>query len=204
MSERPGVVDCGIAAKPVAGESESGDRAVVVDDGDAALLAAIDGLGHGREAARAATAAAEIVRAFATEPLDAVAQRCHEALRHSRGAALSIARFCARKNTVSWLGVGNVEGRLMTTDRWGGVSVASLVQTRAIVGDHLPELRETALPIRRGDVAVLATDGVDAGFADSLQPLGRAEELAARILAAHSKTTDDALVVVARYLGAPR
>jgi negative regulator of sigma-B (phosphoserine phosphatase) len=204
MDEQPTVVDWSIAARPLAGESESGDRAVVVVDGNAALVAAIDGLGHGPEAARAAMPAAEILRVFADEPLVALARRCHEALRHSRGAALSIARFCARDNTVSWIGVGNVEGRLLKTDRWGGVSVESLVPARAIVGDHLPHLQDATLPISPGDVAVLATDGIDAAFADSLQPSGPAGELAACILAEHSRATDDALVVVARYLGAPR
>ena len=203
MNERPGVVDWSIAARPLDGESESGDRGVVVVDGDAALVAAIDGLGHGSEAARAAAPVAEIVRAFAAEPLVSLALRCHEALRHSRGAAMSLARFCARDDTVTWIGVGNVEGRLLHTDRSGSVSVRSLVPARAIVGDHLPQLEASTLAVQRGDIAVLATDGVDAAFADSLQPTGTADELAARILAEHSKVTDDALVVVARYIGTP-
>jgi negative regulator of sigma-B (phosphoserine phosphatase) len=173
----------------------------VVVDADAALVAAIDGLGHGREAARAAAPAAEIVRACATEPLVALAQRCHEALRHSRGAAMSLARFCARDDTVSWIGVGNVEGRLLHTDGSGSVSVRSLVPARAIVGDYLPQVEASTLAVYRGDVAVLATDGIDAAFADSLRPTGTADELAARILAEHSRATDDALVIVARYIG---
>jgi class 3 adenylate cyclase len=117
---------------------------------------------------------------------------------------LSLARFSARGASVSWVGVGNVEGRLLHTDRWGNVSVQSLVPVRAIVGEYLPELEEATLPVRPGDVAVLATDGIDSAFADSLQPSGTAAELAARILAEHAKATDDALVVVARYIGTPR
>ena len=194
-------VDWGIAARPVAGEAESGDRALVVVTADGALVAAIDGLGHGREAARAAAPAVDTLRAFADEPPAALAERCHRALRHSRGAALSIARFCVRDDTVTWVGVGNVEGRLLHSEGSGTVSVESLIPARGIAGDDLPQLDDATLPIHRGDVVLLATDGIDASFADSLRPHGTAEELAARILAEHSKPQDDALVVAARYLG---
>jgi negative regulator of sigma-B (phosphoserine phosphatase) len=205
MDERPNrVVDWAIAERPLPGEAESGDRALVVVDPDAALVAAIDGLGHGQEAARAAAPAVETLRAFAGDPLVALAERCHEALRQSRGAALSLARFCARDDTVTWVGVGNVEGRLVQSHGWGAVSVESLAPAQGIVGVHLPKLRETSLRVRAGDVVLLATDGIDSTFADSLRPTGTADELAARILAEHSKGTDDALIVVARYIGLTR
>ena len=197
-------VDWSIATRPLDGEAESGDRGLVVATADAALVAAIDGLGHGREAGRAAESAVETLRKFADESLVALAERCHAALRHSRGAVLSLARFSARDDTVTWIGVGNVEGRLVHSDGSGAVSVESLIPARGIAGDHLPELDEATLPIDPGDLVLLATDGIDPAFADSLRPHGTAEELAARILADHSKPHDDALVVAARYLGRSR
>ena len=198
------LVDWSIAARPLDGEAESGDRGLVVLTADAALVAAIDGLGHGREAARAAEPAVETLRGFAEEPLVALAERCHAALRQGRGAALSLARFCAHDDTLTWIGVGNVEGRLVRSDGSGSVSVESLIPARGIAGDDLPDLDEATLPIHPGDLVLLATDGIDSGFADSLRPYGTAEELAARILADHSKPHDDALVVAARYLGRSR
>jgi phosphoserine phosphatase RsbX len=198
------VVDWGIAAQPVAGEVESGDRALVLVNGDTALVAAVDGLGHGPQAARASEAAVETVRAYADEPVTDLAERCHRALRDGRGAALSLARISSRDDTVTWVGVGNVEGRVVRTDRSGAISVDSLVPARGIAGAELPRLRDATLPIQRGDVVLLATDGIDSGFADSLRPHGAANELAARILADHSTPQDDALVVVARYMGRNR
>jgi phosphoserine phosphatase RsbX len=53
----------------------------------------------------------------------------------------------------------------------------------------------------RGDVVVLATDGVGATFADSLDISGSPRAISERILAEHSKPLDDALVVAVRYLG---
>ena len=195
------LLDWGIAARPLPGEAESGDRALVVVGPDSALVAAIDVLGHGREAARAAGPAIETMRMFAEDSLVSLAERCHEALRDGRGAALTLARICARENTLAWLGIGNVEARLVHTDGSGTVSVDALVSAAGIAGEHLPKLKEVTLPVRRGDVVLLATDGIDTAFADSLRPFGTAEQLAARILEEHSNPKDDALVVAARYLG---
>jgi negative regulator of sigma-B (phosphoserine phosphatase) len=197
-------VDWSVAERPSPGEVESGDRALVVVGNGAALVAAIDGLGRGREAARAAEPAVEVLRSFVDEPLPSLLGRCHDALRGSRGAAMSVARLNASDDMLAWIGVGNVEGRLVRTDGAGAVSVASLMAARGIAGDRLPDLHEATLPIHRGDVVLLATDGIDSTFADSLRPYGSAEELTARILSDHSKSTDDALVVAVRYLGRSR
>ena len=194
-------VEWAVAERPAAGEAESGDRAVVVVSDGAALMAAIDGLGHGRDAARAADSAVEVLRSFADESLGLLLARCHAALRGSRGAALSLARLRVPHKTVSWIGIGNVEGRLVRTDGAGAVSVESLMPARGIAGSRLAESQEATLPIYRGDLVLLATDGIDPAFADSLRTYGTAEEIAARILADHSKSTDDALVVAVRYLG---
>jgi phosphoserine phosphatase RsbX len=195
------LVDWGVAARPLPGQTDSGDRAVVVIGSDSALVAAIDGLGHGREAARAAAPAIETVREFADEPLVSLAERCHESLRGGRGAALTLARLCARDETMAWVGIGNVEGRLVHDDGLGNISVDALLCAPGIAGDRLPRLEEVSLPVHRGDVVLLATDGIDAAFADSLRPYGTAEELATRILNEHWKPKDDALVVAARYIG---
>jgi hypothetical protein len=59
------------------------------------------------------------------------------------------------------------------------------------------------LTLAAGDLLVMATDGIDPGFASALDGGGAAQTVAERIFAAHGKGTDDALVVVVRYLPAP-
>jgi serine phosphatase RsbU (regulator of sigma subunit) len=59
----------------------------------------------------------------------------------------------------------------------------------------------TRIDVQTGDVIVLATDGVEAAFADSLDVSGSAQAISERILADHWKPLDDALVVAVRYLG---
>jgi phosphoserine phosphatase RsbX len=50
-------------------------------------------------------------------------------------------------------------------------------------------------------MVVLATDGIGTDFADRLTAGEPSQELADRILAQYGKESDDALVLVARYLG---
>jgi negative regulator of sigma-B (phosphoserine phosphatase) len=65
-------------------------------------------------------------------------------------------------------------------------------------------MRTATLEVRPGDVLVLATDGIEAAFADSLDISGSTQAISERILADHWKPSDDALVVAMRYLGARR
>jgi hypothetical protein len=53
--------------------------------------------------------------------------------------------------------------------------------------------------IARGDLVLLATDGIEVGFLGNLRSAGSPQELADRILAKHTTGTDDALVLVGRY-----
>ena len=49
----------------------------------------------------------------------------------------------------------------------------------------------------------MITDGIDGAISPALDGGGAAQALAERIFAAHGKGTDDALVVVVRYLPIP-
>ena len=64
-------------------------------------------------------------------------------------------------------------------------------------------MRPSTLSLAPGDLLVMVTDGIDPGFAAALDGGGAAQAIAERVFAAHSKGTDDALVVVVRYLPIP-
>jgi phosphoserine phosphatase RsbX len=199
MSDRALLEWCA-AGRPIPGEERSGDDALVIADERRALVAAIDGVGHGPLARVAADAAVAALRRDPWDDVAALAQRCHEALRPTRGAAVGLAAFRGA-GTVTWLGVGNISGRLVggggllaPAGRWLG-------SLSGVAGDdELPPLRPATIPVRRGDVLILATDGIDSAFADHLVVSGTCEEIADRVLRDFARATDDALVVVARYL----
>jgi negative regulator of sigma-B (phosphoserine phosphatase) len=194
-------VEWGVATRCRPGEGTSGDLAVVQLLPEGALVAAIDGLGHGREAARAARAAGQVVRERPSRDLVLLVERCHSALRDTRGAAISLAFVSPTENTMTWLGVGNVEGRVVSGDRSAGWPKGSLALRSGIPGHELPSMRASTIDVRPGDVLVLATDGIEAAFADPLDTSGPTQAITDRILAAHWRPTDDGLVVAVRYLG---
>jgi negative regulator of sigma-B (phosphoserine phosphatase) len=194
-------VEWGVATRCRRGEATSGDLAVVRVLPDGALVAAIDGLGHGGEAARAARAAGRVVRERPSRDLVLLVERCHSALRNTRGAAISLAFVSPAEDTMTWVGVGNVEGRVVSADPSATRLKGSLALGSGIPGHQLPRVRATTINVRPGDVLLLATDGIEAAFGDSLDISGPTQAITDRVLAAHWKPSDDALVVAVRYLG---
>lgn len=200
MSDRPGLLEWCVAGRALPGEEHSGDDALVLANERRALVAAIDGVGHGPLAREAAEAAVAALRQEPWDDVVALTRRCHEALRATRGAAVGIAVF-GGAGTVTWLGVGNIAGRLVSA---GGLSAPAgrwLASLSGVAGDEdLPPLRPATIPVRRGDVLILVTDGIEGAFADEVVVTGTCEEIAGRVLRDFARPTDDALVVVARYL----
>jgi negative regulator of sigma-B (phosphoserine phosphatase) len=194
------VLEWGCSACPFPGEKRSGDRAVVNAYGSRALVMAVDGVGHGRDAARASDCVAAIVGESAEWDLVDLVERCHSALSDTRGAALSVASLDAGSGMLTWLGVGSVEGRLVRASHTRR-GQASLPLAPGVVGHVLPPLRTARLPLARGDLLLFATDGVDPAFADTLVVPGSCSAIAGRALRKHGREGDDALVLVVRYLG---
>ena len=182
-------------------EGVSGDLHAVVPFDGGALVVLIDGLGHGPEAAAAALAAIPILEAHASDPVLALVQRCHEGLRKTRGAAMSLASFSARNAVITWAGVGNVDGALLRATETPGQTDEALVLYGGVVGYRLPTLHAQTLPVARGDTLVMATDGIRSGFTTGLAITHDPQEIAESVLARFAKGSDDAHVVVARYLG---
>src|SRR5712691_3523021 len=202
-------IDWAVAARPLAGQSVSGDQHAVAPFPAGVLVGVIDGLGHGEHAAAAAAIAVATLTAHAHEPVIPLLKQCHEQLKGTRGVAMSVAAFMTRDNSMTWMGVGNVEGLLRRGDVNGQPSHESLPLRGGVVGYQLPPLRAFVLPVARGDLLIFATDGIRSGFARDLSPSdplrrytqGEPQHLANRILAQYGKSTDDALVLVVRYLG---
>ena len=194
------LLEWGFAGAGLNGD-ESGDLHVVVVWPHGALIAVIDGLGHGPEAALASRAAASILEERAREPLQALVERCHEGLRKTRGVVMSLASLDSRSATIDWCGIGNVEGMLYRASPVGG-RVSEAITTRGgVVGYRLPPFKVTTLPLAPRDVLVLSTDGIRLGFSATLDLAGQPQAIADGIFAGFAKGSDDALVLVARYLG---
>ena len=192
-------LDYGVATFVTPGNRHSGDLEVVRNHSGGAVLAVIDGIGHGEEAAAAARIARDVIASDPRGSPDALIMRCHDALHLTRGAVLSIASIDFSRLQLRWLGVGNVRALLQHAE--AGISPAreELLLRGGVVGaPELPALQTSVIPFRPGDTLIFATDGIRPQFADTLVVSGPPQALADEILAANCLGNDDALVLVAR------
>ncbi|MGE5470567.1 MAG: SpoIIE family protein phosphatase [Bacteroidota bacterium] len=190
-----------IAGRPLAGERHSGDAGMVCPTASGVLISVVDGLGHGTEAAAASRLAIQTCREHAGEPVMQIIARCHSALLPTRGAAMVVAAIDCGKQSLSWLGVGNVEAILLAGTPQPSRRITPLTNGSGVVGYRLPPLETRIAAIQPGDRLVFATDGVDERFAYDEIPTGTPYEVAHAILDKHGKTGDDALVLVVHWLG---
>ena len=150
------------------GETRSGDMAVFIGTSRGALVCVIDGLGHGPEAADAAELCASVVRERAEdEPADLLAE-CHQALLRTRGAVMTAVWFDLEQSLVSWAGVGNVDARLVRSGPELREEVALVFG--GVLGYRMPRVRPATMPLERGDLLVMITDGIDAAETRCVDP----------------------------------
>ncbi len=199
------LIDIGVAQRTLEGEPESGDAWVLAPFDGGVLLAVIDGLGHGPEAAHPAQLARRALQAEPHTDLVTLIGRCHTALRHTRGAVMTLVQIHLPGPSMTWVAVGNVEGRVVrggNLDERASLPDEAVLLMGGVVGYQLPTLKPATLALHPGDTLMLATDGLRADALETLseQSTGTQEQ-ADTLLATHARDTDDALVLIARYQG---
>jgi phosphoserine phosphatase RsbX len=197
---RAACLDWAVSGRPLPGQAVSGDLAACMPVGDGALLAVIDGLGHGPEAAEAAGIARDTIAAHSSESLASLLRLCHVGLVRTRGAAITLVRVECGAGMLQWVGVGNVEAYLVRRTQGGhGSMTASAVLFGGAVGYRLPpRLRASATDLRPNDLVIMATDGVSGDYVPEVATGQPVDRIAHTILDNHARATDDALVAVAR------
>ena len=194
------IIEWGVAERVLPGQAESGDRHLVRHFPSGALVAVVDGLGHGEEAAQAAKLAVSTLERSTPGSLISLVRCCHQRLQGTRGAVMSMSFFDVADCTMTWLGVGNVEGMLLHRDSQIVPGQEPLLLRGGVLGDHLPGISASIIPVIHGDLLIFATDGIRNGFASNLNMNGNPQQMADCILDRHWRGTDDALVLVARFI----
>jgi negative regulator of sigma-B (phosphoserine phosphatase) len=195
------LLDFGVSVRAAAGHAFSGDLHFIKTFPSGALIAVVDGIGHGSEATAAARVALNVLESHAQEPVGVIFETCHVALAQTRGAVMTLASLNASTKTLTWLGVGNVEARLFRADAQHATRSETPMLRGGLLGYQLPALHPTVTTVAPGDLLVFATDGIRAIF-DGINRGERPARLVEQIMAQHCKGNDDALVLAVRYLGA--
>ncbi|HYI72776.1 MAG TPA: SpoIIE family protein phosphatase [Skermanella sp.] len=186
-------MNIGLARRSANAADVCGDNAGAWTAQATEVLAIADGLGHGRDAAVAASAALDIVASWSgLDALD-LFKRMNETLRATRGAAVSVATIDWAASRVSYTAVGNTRAAVFgeRTQRLDGYA--------GIVGGGYRRLQSVSATFTRGDVLALWTDGVDEGLSirSADRGAGSLDDMAAGLLARFAKGNDDACVIVA-------
>ena len=158
----PSVPAWGGVCLPKPGEEAVGDcwGAVGLPNVGHAVMVA-DGLGHGPAAALASAQAARIFAQNAAERPSVIMQAIHNGLRSTRGAAVAVARVDTGRNLVSFAGIGNISGTLLT-----GSTARRMVSHNGTAGHFSPRIREFEypLPAEERSLLILHSDGIGSGW----------------------------------------
>lgn len=192
-------MEWGVASRTHYGQIKSADRHLIRIEPAYTLVAAVDGLGHGEEAASAAVTAIQILENTTERSVIRLLNLCHERLLSTRGVVMSVAIFDTADDTMTWVGVGNVEGFLLRARADANPRHESLLLRNGVVGARMPFIQAVIVPVTQGDTLIFSTDGVRNDFLKAVPVELHPQQVADWIMMQSHKGTDDALVVVVRY-----
>jgi anti-sigma regulatory factor (Ser/Thr protein kinase) len=181
---------------PVAGESASGDAWATLSIGTRTLVLVADGLGHGPGAATAANLAVSLFRANATRSASEILDLLHLGLRPTRGAAVAIAEIDTERGELSYAGIGNVSGRLLTS-----AGIRAMISHNGIVGHQARPAQAFTYPWTSDATLVMHSDGLKNQWKHEAYPgiLRRDPALLAGLLYRDfARERDDSSVIVCR------
>lgn len=194
-------LDVGGVSVPVAGETECGDAFAVCQTGPETILMVADGLGHGPLAAEASRAAVDILPRVACSDVAVILEAIHNALRGTRGAAVSVASLNQDRGVIRYCGAGNIAGAIVE-----GTQTRHFVSMYGIVGQQIPVPRTFEYAWNPQSVVVLHSDGIGNNW--NLQNLPGITRKSAVVIAgavwrAAHRRNDDATALVVKA-GSPQ
>lgn len=189
-------LEFGVATRPHPQMEVNGDAFVVQKWEQSALVAVIDGLGHGQFAHRAAQAARQYVATHFDRPLAEIFRGVGYSCRATRGVVMALARFDWALRQLTLASVGNVEVRVCGNSR-----PVRFISRRGVVGGQAPTPLITECGWEAQELLVLHTDGLKSHWA--WQGFGHlrdqsATSIAQELLRALARDNDDATVVVVK------
>src|SRR5512140_57514 len=148
-------LEIGAVSVPIAHETVSGDGWSLTGEPARPRLMVVDGLGHGESAAQAAREALRIFEQSVNAELTDLVHRAQRALAPTRGAALAVLEFEVSRRQVTFIGIGNISGRV-----WDSTTERNFVSVHGIVGQELRPARVYHYPWPQDASVVMATDGL--------------------------------------------
>lgn len=191
-------ISFGVATRSRLNAEFNGDTFVVKEWNRYALIALIDGLGHGEFAHQAARQAREYVENHYDRPLPVIFWGVGRACRATRGVVMAVALFdwSTRPMKLAFGSIGNIEARV-----FGCPTPMNLVAQRGVIGLNAPQPVIAEYRWNPAYVMVLHSDGLSRKWCWSRFPeLTEASAVytARSLLQILAGNEDDATVIVVR------
>ena len=190
----------GAITVPLKGETANGDAYCVRRRGDGWTAIVADGLGHGPLAAKASDEAVRLFRKHEHERPGSILAAVHAGLGHTRGGAVSVARYDADKGIVTVAGIGNVVGAVI-----GAGGTKRTISLPGTAGHVARRIQEFEYPLDPEGLFVMCSDGIGTAWSLDAYPglIGAHPSLIAGVLYRDfTRVRDDATVIVVRNLPA--
>jgi len=189
-------INLSVFSRPFPGQRYNGDAYFVKRYEDKVMFAVIDGLGHGQGAQEASQAAVNCLENYYRRPFAEIFQLCHQWLKKTRGAAMSLCRINLKDRVMTHAGIGNVQTRVYSSEK-----APAPFCINGTLGVAMRMVKVDDYPLPEDSIIIMFSDGISSRFSPknlpgflSLKPQG----LAKRIMDNHAKDNDDATIVVGR------
>jgi len=189
-------LELSVFSRPIPGQRYNGDAYFVKRYEDKIIFAVIDGLGHGQEAQEAAQAAVDCLENYYRRPFTEIFQLCHQRLKKTRGAAMSLCRINLKDRVMTHSGIGNVNTRVYSSQ---AAPAPFCINGTLGVAMRMVKVDDYLLP--EESTIIMFSDGISGRFSpDNLPgfPSLKPQRLANRIMDNYARDNDDATVIVGR------
>jgi len=186
----------GSVVAPHPGETEIGDGWSFTAAASGPTVMMVDGSGHGPLAHAAAEAAIDTFHAHAEKPCATLVDLIHQAMAHTRGGAVAIARVVRSDRTVRFVGIGNIAGVVLTNGE-----AKRMVSNNGIAGHVAARIREFSYPYGDNAAIVLHSDGLSGRWDLSGYPglaFRHPSAIAGVLFRDHYRGRDDVSIVALR------
>ena len=191
--KKKSVIQTSVYSRPKPGFKSNGDAYFIKRYEDNAIVAVIDGIGHGDKASQASKIALKVLEDRFREDLEQIVINIHRQSHGSRGCVMGMVRM-NKEGRIEYLGVGNIRTQIYTTDMY-----KRLVSFDGLLGSNMRTLRTDRFELTTPCLIVMHSDGVSSfNFDDKRIVYRPIMELAKESFEKHKKSSDDATLLIAR------
>jgi len=163
-------------------------------------LVMADGLGHGKLAEIASSAALKYIREHADENFHDLFSGCDAAIRHTRGVAMGVVRIDENSGLLQYAGVGNIRTMIFSEGK-----ARRLISSFGVVGGGFRKLFIEQRQIMPGNLVIMFTDGLHERADITIYDTdGDLMLLAHRIFQDYHVSRDDGAILIYRKNLTPR